>query len=41
MVKETAWKRQELKTEIEEKRTGSKAAQESDFLDLLKKKGKT
>ena len=41
MVKETTWKRQELRTEIEEKKTGSKAAQESDFLDLLKKKGKT
>ena len=41
MVKETAWKKQELRTEIEEKKTGSKAAQESDFLDLLKKKGKT
>ena len=41
MVKETAWKRQELKTGIEEKKTGSKAAQESDFLDLLKKKAKT
>jgi excisionase family DNA binding protein len=40
MVKETAWKKQELRTEIEEKKTGSKAAQESDFLDLLKKKGK-
>jgi excisionase family DNA binding protein len=41
MVKETAWKRQELKTEIEEKKTSAKPSQESDFLDLLKKKGKS
>jgi excisionase family DNA binding protein len=41
MVKEKEWKRQELKIEIEEKKTGTKPTQESDFLDLLKKKGKT
>ena len=41
MVKETAWKRQELKTEIEGKKTVVKPTQEADFLDLLKKKGKT
>ena len=41
MVKEREWKRQELKVEIEEKKTGTKPTQESDFLDLLKKKGKT
>ena len=40
-VKEKEWKRQELKIEIEEKKTGTKPTQESDFLDLLKKKGKT
>ena len=41
MVKEKEWKRQELKTEIEEKKTGTKPTKESDFLDLLKKKRKT
>jgi len=40
MVKEKDWKRQELKTEIEGKKTDTKPAKESDFLDLLKKKGK-
>jgi excisionase family DNA binding protein len=41
MVKETAWKRQELKSEIEEKKAARKLIEESDFLDLLKKKGRT
>jgi excisionase family DNA binding protein len=40
MVKEKEWKRQELKLEIEEKKASNKPATESDFLDLLKKKGK-
>jgi excisionase family DNA binding protein len=40
MVKETAWKRQELKAETEDKKIATRSAQESDFLDLLKKKGK-
>ncbi|OGP62105.1 MAG: hypothetical protein A2170_17490 [Deltaproteobacteria bacterium RBG_13_53_10] len=41
MVREKEWKRQELKIELEEKKTGTKPTQESDFLDLLKKKGKS
>ena len=41
MVKETSWKRQELKPELGEKKPTSKAPQDADFLDLLKKKGKT
>jgi excisionase family DNA binding protein len=41
MVKETAWKKQELKSEIEEKKAARKLIEESDFLDLLKKKGRT
>jgi excisionase family DNA binding protein len=41
MVKATAWKRQELKSEIEEKKAARKLIEESDFLDLLKKKGRT
>ncbi len=39
-VKEKEWKRQELKADNEEKRAGTKPAEDSDFLDLLKKKGK-
>ena len=41
MVKEKDWKRQELKIEIDEKKAGAKPSEESDLLDLLKKKGKT
>jgi len=41
MVKESSWKRQELKAELGEKKAAAKAAQDADFLDLLKKKGKT
>ena len=41
MVREKAWKGQELKIEIEEKNADTKPTKESDFLDLLKKKGKT
>jgi len=41
MVKEKEWKRQELKIEIDEKKSGTKPTEESDFLDLMKKKGKT
>jgi excisionase family DNA binding protein len=40
MVREKAWKGQELKIEIEEKKADTKPTKESDFLDLLKKKGK-
>ena len=40
MVREKEWKRQELKIEIEEKKADTKPTRESDFLDLLKKKGK-
>jgi len=41
MVRDKEWKRQELKIEIEEKKANAKPVKESDFLDLLKKKGKT
>jgi excisionase family DNA binding protein len=41
MVKEKEWKRQELKIEIDERKSGTKFTDESDFLDLMKKKGKT
>jgi excisionase family DNA binding protein len=41
MVKEKEWKKQELKIEIDEKKPGTKFTDESDFLDLMKKKGKT
>ena len=40
MVREKAWKGQELKFEIEEKKADIILTKESDFLDLLKKKGK-
>ena len=40
MVREKAWKGQELKIEIEEKKADTKPIKESNFLDLLKKKGK-
>ena len=41
MVREKAWKGQELKIEIEEQKDDTISTKESDFLDLLKKKGKT
>jgi excisionase family DNA binding protein len=41
MVKETSWKRQELKPGLGEKKPASKVPQDADFLDLLKKKAKT
>ena len=40
MVREKAWKGQELKIEIEEQKDDTIPTKESDFLDLLKKKGK-
>jgi excisionase family DNA binding protein len=40
MIKEKEWKRQELKAEIEKERPNTKSSKESDFLGLLKKKGK-
>ncbi len=40
LVKEKDWKRQELKVDTEEEFAESRPTKESDFLDLLKKKGK-
>jgi excisionase family DNA binding protein len=40
MVKERKWKKQELKPEADKGRSNTKALKESDFLDLLKKRGK-
>ena len=40
MIKEKEWKRQELKAEIEKEKSNTKSSKESDFLGLLKKKGK-
>ena len=40
MVREKEWKKQELKLESDKGKPNSKSLKESDFLDLLKKKGK-
>ena len=40
MIKEKEWKREELKAEMERDESGTKSSKESDFLGLLKKKGK-
>ena len=40
LIREKDWKKQELKTEIEKGKGDAKASNESDFLDLLKKKGR-
>jgi excisionase family DNA binding protein len=40
MIKEKEWKRQELETEIDKDKPNSKTIKESDWLGLLKKKGK-
>ncbi len=40
MIKEKEWKRQELKAEIEKEKSNTKSSKESDFLGLLKKRGK-
>jgi excisionase family DNA binding protein len=40
MIREKEWKREELKPEAEKEKSNSKSSKESDFLALLKKKGK-
>jgi excisionase family DNA binding protein len=40
MIKEKEWKKQELQAEIEKEKPNTKSSKESDFLSLLKKKGK-
>jgi hypothetical protein len=40
MIREKEWKREELKPEAEKEKSNTKSSKESDFLALLKKKGK-
>ncbi|MBS3918722.1 MAG: helix-turn-helix domain-containing protein [Deltaproteobacteria bacterium] len=40
LIKEKEWKREELKAEIESVQSNARTSKESDFLTLLKKKGK-
>ena len=40
MIKEKEWKREELKAEVEKEKRDAKASKDSDFLGLLKKRGK-
>jgi excisionase family DNA binding protein len=40
MIREKEWKREELKLEAEKEKSNTKFSKESDFLALLKKKGK-
>jgi len=40
MIKEKEWKREELKAEAEKEKRDAKASKDSDFLGLLKKRGK-
>jgi excisionase family DNA binding protein len=40
MIREKEWKREELKPGTDKEKTNTKSPKESDFLNLLKKKGK-
>ena len=40
MIREKEWKKDELKPESEKEKSNTKSSKESDFLGLLKKKGK-
>ncbi|OGP61774.1 MAG: hypothetical protein A2169_14725 [Deltaproteobacteria bacterium RBG_13_47_9] len=40
LIREKAWKREELNTEIDKEKSNTKSSKESDFLSLLKRKGK-
>jgi excisionase family DNA binding protein len=40
MIREKEWKKEELKLESEKEKSNTKSSKESDFLGLLKKKGK-
>jgi excisionase family DNA binding protein len=40
MIREKEWKKEELKSEIEEEKPGTKSYKESDLLGFMKKKGK-
>ena len=41
LVREKEWKRQELKTEVDERRSKGKPSKEANLLDLLGQKGKS
>jgi excisionase family DNA binding protein len=40
MIREKEWKKEELKLGVEKEKSNTKSSKESDFLGLLKKKGK-
>jgi excisionase family DNA binding protein len=40
MIREKEWKKEELKSEIEKEKPGTKFSKESDLLGLMKKRGK-
>ena len=40
LIREKEWKKEELKPESEKEKSNTKSSKESDFLGLLKKKGK-
>jgi excisionase family DNA binding protein len=40
MIREKEWKKEELKLGVEKEKSNTKSSEESDFLGLLKKKGK-